>query len=34
MPDFPHEMIREIFEQPEALERTLALYLDGNALRT
>jgi glucosamine--fructose-6-phosphate aminotransferase (isomerizing) len=33
MPLFPHEMLREIYEQPEALNRTLALYLDGNALK-
>jgi glucosamine--fructose-6-phosphate aminotransferase (isomerizing) len=24
--DFPHEMLREIYEQPEAIRRTLALY--------
>jgi len=33
MQSFPHEMLREIYEQPEALNRTLALYLDGAALR-
>ncbi len=33
MQSFPHEMLREIFEQPEALRRTLASYLDGNGLR-
>jgi len=33
MPLFRHEMLREIYEQPEALNRTLALYLDGNSLR-
>src|SRR5580693_1359892 len=33
MPLFPHEMLREIYEQPEALNRTLALYLDGDALK-
>jgi glucosamine--fructose-6-phosphate aminotransferase (isomerizing) len=27
MPGFPHEMLREIFEQPAALRRTLELYL-------
>lgn len=32
MPDFPHEMLREIYEQPEALRRTLADYLSGNGL--
>src|SRR5271157_3753360 len=30
---FTHEMLREIYEQPAALRRTLALYLDGNQLR-
>ena len=33
MQNFPHEMIREMFEQPEALRRTLALYLDGDRLK-
>ncbi len=32
MQDFPHEMLREIYEQPAALRRTLALYLDNNKL--
>jgi glucosamine--fructose-6-phosphate aminotransferase (isomerizing) len=27
MPNFPHEMLREIYEQPQALRRTLSLYL-------
>ncbi len=27
--NFPHEMLREIYEQPEAMRRTLNLYLDG-----
>jgi glutamine---fructose-6-phosphate transaminase (isomerizing) len=27
--DFSHEMLREIYEQPEAIRRTLALYIDG-----
>ena len=31
---FQHEMLREIYEQPAALERTLALYLEGNKLRS
>jgi glucosamine 6-phosphate synthetase-like amidotransferase/phosphosugar isomerase protein len=31
---FPHEMLREIYEQPAALRRTLALYLDANHLRS
>ena len=31
--DFAHEMLREIHEQPQALGRTLQLYLMGNALR-
>jgi glucosamine--fructose-6-phosphate aminotransferase (isomerizing) len=30
---FPHEMLREIYEQPAALSRTLALYLDGKNLK-
>jgi glucosamine--fructose-6-phosphate aminotransferase (isomerizing) len=30
---FPHEMLREIYEQPAALSRTVALYLDGGHLR-
>ncbi len=29
MPAFPHEMLREIYEQPAALQRTLNLYLSG-----
>jgi glucosamine--fructose-6-phosphate aminotransferase (isomerizing) len=29
--EFPHAMLREIFEQPEAIRRTLALYLDGQS---
>ena len=33
MSTFTHEMLREIYEQPEALERTLALYLTENGLR-
>jgi len=33
MPDFPHEMLREIYEQPEALERTIAAYLDRGRLK-
>ena len=33
MPTFDHEMLREIYEQPEALSHTLALYLAGNALK-
>jgi glucosamine--fructose-6-phosphate aminotransferase (isomerizing) len=32
MQSFPHEMLREIYEQPAALRRTMALYLDGNKL--
>jgi glucosamine--fructose-6-phosphate aminotransferase (isomerizing) len=34
MPTFDHEMLREIFEQPDALQRTLALYLDAAKLRS
>jgi glutamine---fructose-6-phosphate transaminase (isomerizing) len=30
--DFPHAMLREIYEQPEALNRTLDLYLTGSGL--
>jgi glucosamine--fructose-6-phosphate aminotransferase (isomerizing) len=30
--DFPHAMLREIFEQPAAIQRTLDLYLDGESL--
>jgi glucosamine--fructose-6-phosphate aminotransferase (isomerizing) len=33
MPTFPHEMLREIYEQPEALTRTMDLYLSARALR-
>ena len=31
MTEFPHAMLREIFEQPDAIRRTLALYLDGQS---
>ncbi len=30
---FPHEMLREIYEQPQALNRTLSLYLSERGLR-
>ena len=33
MSEFPHAMLREIYEQPEALGRTLDLYLDGDKLK-
>jgi glucosamine 6-phosphate synthetase-like amidotransferase/phosphosugar isomerase protein len=33
MPSFAHEMLREIYEQPEALRRTTALYLDSEGLK-
>jgi len=33
MPQFEHEMLREIYEQPEALRRTLACYLAGQELK-
>ncbi|MGH9599014.1 MAG: SIS domain-containing protein [Terracidiphilus sp.] len=33
MPVFDHEMLREICEQPDALRRTLALYLAGQSLK-
>jgi glucosamine--fructose-6-phosphate aminotransferase (isomerizing) len=32
-PDFAHEMLREIYEQPQALSRTLALYLSEKGLQ-
>lgn len=32
MMSFPHEMLREMYEQPEALRRTLDLYLSGHGL--
>jgi glucosamine--fructose-6-phosphate aminotransferase (isomerizing) len=32
MQSFAHEMLREIYEQPVALDRTLALYLAGGGL--
>ena len=31
--EFPHAMLREIYEQPEALRHTLAAYTEDNALR-
>src|SRR6478672_13268673 len=31
--EFPHAMLREVFEQPAAIQRTLDLYLDGAALK-
>ena len=34
MQTFAHEMLREIYEQPEALERTLRLYLDRGKLKS
>ena len=33
MPAFPHAMLREIYEQPDAIRRTLDLYLSGAALK-
>jgi glutamine---fructose-6-phosphate transaminase (isomerizing) len=33
MTDFPHLMLREIYEQPEAIRRTLELYVSGGALK-
>jgi glucosamine--fructose-6-phosphate aminotransferase (isomerizing) len=33
MPNFPHEMLREIYEQPQALSRTLSLYLGEQGLK-
>jgi len=32
--EFPHSMLREIYEQPAALRRTLDLYLDESGLKT
>src|ERR1700760_2858593 len=32
--EFPHAMLREIFEQPAAIRRTLDLYLDGETLKS
>jgi glucosamine--fructose-6-phosphate aminotransferase (isomerizing) len=29
--EFPHAMLREIYEQPDAIQRTLALYLHGQS---
>jgi len=31
--NFPHAMLREIFEQPYAISETLSAYADGNSLR-
>ena len=31
--EFSHAMLREIFEQPEAIARTLAAYVEGSSLR-
>src|SRR5580658_6250744 len=33
MPTFDHEMLREIYEQPQALRHTFGLYLASNALK-
>ncbi len=33
MPAFDHEMLREIYEQPQALERTIGLYLSNDGLK-
>jgi glucosamine--fructose-6-phosphate aminotransferase (isomerizing) len=33
MPSFDHEMLREIYEQPQAIGRTLELYLAQNGLK-
>jgi glucosamine--fructose-6-phosphate aminotransferase (isomerizing) len=33
MPEFPHEMLREIYEQPEALTRTVESYLNEGGLK-
>ena len=34
MTEFRHEMLREIYEQPQALRRTIAAYLASGSLRT
>ena len=31
--NYPHAMLREIFEQPQAIAQTLAAYADGHSLR-
>jgi glutamine---fructose-6-phosphate transaminase (isomerizing) len=33
MPSFPHEMLREIYEQPQAIRRTSSLYLGERGLK-
>lgn len=33
MPEFPHEMLREMYEQPEALTRTIESYLGESGLK-
>jgi glucosamine--fructose-6-phosphate aminotransferase (isomerizing) len=33
MPEFQHAMLREIYEQPQALSRTLDAYLEGASLK-
>ena len=33
MKEFAHAMLREIYEQPEAITRTLEMYLDGDKLK-
>jgi glucosamine--fructose-6-phosphate aminotransferase (isomerizing) len=33
MTEFPHAMLREIYEQPDAIRRTLDLYLSGASLK-
>ena len=34
MTEFPHAMLREIYEQPDAIRRTLDLYLEGQSFNT
>jgi glucosamine--fructose-6-phosphate aminotransferase (isomerizing) len=34
MPEFPHAMLREIYEQPVALTRTIDAYLSGSSLKS
>ncbi|WP_263359692.1 SIS domain-containing protein [Acidicapsa ligni] len=33
MRQFPHAMLREIYEQPDAIRRTLAMYVEGTSLK-
>ena len=33
MPNFDHEMLREIYQQPQALRHTFSLYLTDDTLK-